>query len=317
MNPGLYQLYACLADGRLHSGATLSEGLGISRAAVWKRVQALRAIGLEIPATAGGGYRLERPIELLDADDIRSQASAAELVVDTVGAVDSTNARLAAAGGRHGHALLAEAQTAGRGRRGRGWLSPPGSGLYLSLAWHFESGLAGLAPLSLVVGLTAAETLQQASSAPITVKWPNDLLAHDRKLGGCLAEMSGAAEGPCRAIVGIGINLFPTPAMGGLDQAWTTLADHGEPVGRNRLAARLLDALAQSLARFDRDGFDSFLARWPAVDALSDRAVRIIHANASETTGTACGIDGQGRLVLESAGQRRAIASGEVSVRVR
>src|SRR5699024_1227726 len=79
MNPGLYQLYACLADGRLHSGATLSEGLGISRAAVWKRVQALRAIGLEIPATAGGGYRLERPIELLDADDIRSQASAAEL----------------------------------------------------------------------------------------------------------------------------------------------------------------------------------------------------------------------------------------------
>lgn len=317
MNPGLYQLYARLADGRLHSGATLSEELGISRAAVWKRVQALRAIGLEIPATAGGGYRLERPIELLDAESIRSQSAAADLVVAIAGAVDSTNARLAGAGGRHGHALLAEAQTAGRGRRGRSWLSPPGSGLYLSLAWHFESGLAGLAPLSLVVGLTAADTLRQVSGAPVTVKWPNDLFVDDRKLGGCLVEMSGAAEGPCRAVVGIGINLFPTPAMHGLDQVWTTLADHGEPVGRNRLAAHLLDALAIALARFDRHGFDDFLARWPAFDALLDRPVRIIHANGSETPGTARGIDGQGRLVLETAGERRAIASGEVSVRVR
>ncbi|HSH28135.1 MAG TPA: biotin--[acetyl-CoA-carboxylase] ligase [Wenzhouxiangella sp.] len=317
MNPGLFHLYARLADGRVHSGAVLADELGISRAAVWKRVQALRAIGLEIPAMAGGGYRLERPIELLDADDIRSHTSAAELVVNTAGAVDSTNARLAAAGGRHGHALLAEAQTAGRGRRGRRWQSPPGSGLYLSLAWHFESGLAGLAPLSLVVGLTAAETLREVSGAPVAVKWPNDLLVDNDKLGGCLVEMSGAAEGPCRAVIGIGINLFPTPAMDGLDQAWTTLADHGEPVGRNRLAARLLDALAIALAGFDRHGFDDFLARWPAFDALSGRPVRIIHASGSETAGTARGIDAQGRLVLETADRRRAIASGEVSVRAR
>lgn len=317
MKPDLYQLYARLADGELHSGAPLADEFGISRAAVWKRVQALRDMGLTIPATAGDGYRLERPIELLDAEDIRSQTGAAELVVSIAGAVDSTNARLAKAGGRHGHALLAEAQTAGRGRRGRGWQSPPGSGLYLSLAWHFESGLAGLAPLSLVVGLSAAETLRQIGGAPVTVKWPNDLFIDDRKLGGCLVEMSGAAEGPCRAVVGVGINLFATPAIERVDQAWTALADHGEPVSRNRLAGRLLDALASALAHFDRRGFDDFLVRWPAFDALGDRPVRVIHANGSETQGTARGIDGQGRLVLETGDSRRAIASGEVSVRVR
>lgn len=318
MKPGLHQLYARLADGELHNGAALAEELGVTRAAVWKRMQALRDMGLEISGAAGDGYRLPRPIELLDGDAIRRRLGRGELVVEVAGAVDSTNARLAAAGGPHAHALLAEAQTAGRGRRGRGWQSPPGSGLYLSLAWHFESGLAGLAPLSLVVGLTVAETLRQANGADVTVKWPNDLFVEAGKLGGCLVELGGAAEGPCRAIIGIGINLFDTASMANVDQAWTALADHGEAVGRNDLAARLLDALAAALADFDRHGFDDFLARWPAFDALADRPVRVIHANGSEMTGTARGIDGQGRLQLETDdGGRRAIASGEVSVRVR
>lgn len=317
MKPGLYQLYAQLADGRLHNGAVLADELGITRAAVWKRMQALRDMGLEISGAAGDGYRLDQPIELLDAEDIRSQSRASGLVIEVSGAVDSTNARLAEAGSRHGHALLAETQTAGRGRRGRGWQSPPGSGLYLSLAWHFDAGLAGLAPLSLVVGLTAAKTLRQVSGAPAAVKWPNDLFIDDHKLGGCLVEMSGAAEGPCRAVVGVGINLLPTPAMESIDQAWTALANHGEPVGRNRLAGRLLDALASALAQFDQHGFDDFLARWSAFDALADRPVRVIQANGSETNATARGIDGQGRLVLETGNGRRAIASGEVSIRVR
>jgi BirA family biotin operon repressor/biotin-[acetyl-CoA-carboxylase] ligase len=106
--------------------------------------------------------------------------------------------------------------------------------------------------------------------------------------------------------------------MANVDQAWTALADHGAAVGRNDLAARLLDALVAALADFDRHGFDDFLARWPAFDALADRPVRVIHGNGSEMTGTARGIDGQGRLQLETDdGRRRAIASGEVSVRVR
>lgn len=316
MKPGLLDLYARLSDGRLHNGAALAEELGITRAAVWKRMQALREMGLEISGTAGDGYRLPHAVELLDADAISARLATPGIELAVAGAVDSTNARLAAAGSPHQHAVLAEAQTAGRGRRGRGWRSPPGSGLYLSLAWHFESGLAGLAPLSLVVGLTTAETLRQAGGAAVQVKWPNDLFVGDAKLGGCLVELGGAAEGPCRAVLGIGINLFRTPAMDDVDQAWTALEDHGRAVGRNALAASLIDALADALARFDRDGFDDFLARWRGFDLLHDRPVRLIRGDGSTSRGTARGIDHQGRLMLEVDGKTRPIASGEVSVRV-
>lgn len=317
MKSGLYELYARLADGQVHNGATLARELGITRAAVWKRMQALREMGLEISGTAGDGYRLEHAVDLLDAGSIRGRLTDSGIQVHVAGAVDSTNARLAADGSPHGHALVAEAQTAGRGRRGRGWQSPPGSGLYLSLAWHFESGLAGLAPLSLVVGLTAAESLGRASGAPVRVKWPNDLWIDDAKLGGCLVELGGAAEGPCRAVIGIGINLFRTPAMAGVDQAWTALEDHGAPVERNALAAELIEALASALVQFDRGGFDDFLAGWPDFDALQDRPVRVIGGDGSETSGVARGVDRQGRLMLEADAATRPIASGEVSVRVR
>jgi len=317
MKAGLYKLYARLADGQLHNGAALAQELGITRAAVWKRMQALRDIGLEISGTAGDGYRLAHPVDLLDADTVRAQLTVAGIDVEVAGAVDSTNARLVSSGARHGQALVAEAQTAGRGRRGRGWQSPPGCGLYLSLAWHFESGLAGLAPLSLVVGLTVAETLGRTEPARVKVKWPNDLFIDDAKLGGCLVELGGAAEGPCRAIIGVGINLFRTPAMADIDQAWTALEDHGVVSERNALAAALIEVLADALARFDRDGFDPFLARWPQFDAVLDRPVRIVRGDGSEIAGVARGIDRQGQLKLEMAGKTRAVASGEVSLRVR
>lgn len=315
MKPGLHELYARLADGELHNGAALAEELGITRAAVWKRMQSLREMGLEISGTAGDGYRLPHAVDLLRAEAIRERLRSSDVEVEVAGAVDSTNARLTEQGWPHGKALVAEAQTAGRGRRGRGWQSPPGSGLYLSLAWRFESGLAGLAPLSLVVGLSAAETLRETSGAPVTVKWPNDLFVADAKLGGCLVELGGAAEGPCRAVIGIGINLFRTPAMDSVDQAWTALETHGEAVERNRLAAALIDALSTALARFDREGFDEFLDRWADFDRLDGREVRVIGGGDSVARGIARGVDGQGRLKLETGGKIRAIASGEVSVR--
>lgn len=315
MQPSLHELFIRLADGRVHNGAELAEAFGITRAAVWKRVEGLRRLGLAIGGTAGDGYRLERPIELLDRERIEGQLAAEGIEVEVAGAVDSTNARLAERGSPHGLALVAEAQTAGRGRRGRDWLSPAGSGLYLSLGWHFESGLAGLAPLSLVVGLTVAETLEHTSSAPVRVKWPNDLFLADTKLGGCLVEIGGAAEGPCRAAVGVGINLYRNPGHANIDQATAALEDYGDLPGRNYLAATMIDALAGSLTRFDREGFEPFLARWPAFDALADRAVRILHEGRPEQSGTAHGIDAQGRLLVDTSASLQAIGSGEVSIR--
>lgn len=317
MKPGLHQLYARLADGRRHNGAALADELGITRAAVWKRMQALRKLGLDITGTAGDGYRLPHAIELLEAGRIRTAMRSPGVSVTVAGAVDSTNARLAALGSPHATALVAEAQTAGRGRRGRGWLSPPGSGLYLSLGRHFESGLAGLAPLSLVVGMSAAECLREHADAPVGVKWPNDLFAGSSKLGGCLVEISGAAEGPCRVVAGVGINLFPAPTLETLDRTWTSLSQIGTVPGRNCLAAAMIDTLTSALETFERDGFETFRARWPALDVLEERPVVVIHSDGSGLEGTAEGIDEQGRLQVRIGGETRALASGEVSVRGR
>lgn len=317
MKPGLYALYARLADGALHNGAALAEEFDLTRAAVWKRMQGLRELGLEIIGTAGDGYRLPHPVELLDAKRLTGHLRSRNVEVEVAGAVDSTSARLGESGDVHARALVAEAQTAGRGRRGRGWQSPPGSGLYLSMGWRFESGLAGLAPLSLVVGLSAARCLRRAGAETARVKWPNDLFIDDAKVGGCLVEVSGAAEGPCRAIVGIGINLFATPSMEALDQRWTVLEDHAAAVERNRLAAALIDELAEAFAAFDRDGFDRALEEWPDFDALDGRTVDVLVDGRRVAAGSAAGVDRQGRLRLETDQGPRLLAAGEVSIRAR
>jgi BirA family biotin operon repressor/biotin-[acetyl-CoA-carboxylase] ligase len=317
MKPGLEALYARLADGERHNGAELARELGITRAAVWKRMEALRRLGLDIEGSAGDGYRLAHPVERLDADLITSALHDERVTVAIAGAVDSTNARLLAEEPAHGRALLAEAQTGGRGRRGRSWLSPLGAGVYLSLAWRFESGLAGLAPLSPLVGLTVALTLDGLTPGAVKVKWPNDLLLDDAKLGGCLVEVSGAAEGPCRAVVGVGINLFRSASAAAIDQRWTALAEHGNPPGRNALAAAVLDALAAALGDSDRHGFESRLACWRTYDALADRPVRLLRDGRPDLDGIARGIDDHGRLRLETGEAMLAFGSGEVSVRVR
>jgi|SRR5690625_2269376 len=316
MSASAASLFACLADGRVHSGAQLADALGISRQAIWKQIETLRETGLEIHARPGRGYQLARPVEQLDKNLVNSLVKSPAVRATVVGAVNSTNQSLLDARASHGQALLAETQLAGRGRRGRSWISPPGSGLYVSLAWDFDCGLTRLAPLSLVVGLTAAKCLRQLSEAPVTVKWPNDLFIQQAKLGGCLVEVSGAAEGPCRAVVGIGINLFPNRAMSSVSQAWTTLEDHGSGPGRNRLAAALLDGLASALEQFEADGFAPFYAKWDPYDALAGLPIRVVSGQKVMIRGTAAGIDRHGQLLVRCDGRIKTVAGGEVSIRV-
>ncbi|QOC22905.1 biotin--[acetyl-CoA-carboxylase] ligase [Wenzhouxiangella sp. AB-CW3] len=315
MSPEIQELYIRLADGQRHNGAALAEELGISRAAVWKRIQSLRQLGLAVAGTAGDGYRLDQAIELLDPALIREHLGPSRIQLEVVGAVDSTNSRLADSRNVHARAIVAEAQKAGRGRRGRDWQSPPG-GLYLSLGWEFSSGLAGLAPLSLVVGLAAASAIRSLGIDGIRVKWPNDLVIGDAKLGGCLVEVNGAAEGPCRAIIGIGINCH-RPAGTALDQPVTGLSEHTNASMRNRLAGSILSRLETDLPRLDRDGFEAFLPAWQDFDALAGRTVEIRRAANEDFSGRAEGIDGQGRLLVRRDHRVQALGSGEVSVRGR
>lgn len=314
------QILALLADGRFHSGEDLGRALGVSRAAVWKQLARLRTAGVPLQAVRGRGYRLPEPLELLSAANIRGQLSAAARArldrLDVLQETDSTSAWLR----RHRApgqtwACLAERQTAGRGRRGRAWVSPFAGNLYLSLGWRFEGGPAALGPLSLVAGAATAEAIEAETGVAVGLKWPNDLYIGDRKFGGLLVEMAGEPAGPCDIVLGVGINLhMPEAAARGIDQPWTDLGRHAAtPPGRNRLAAAVLEALLQALPMAGDAGH--WLAAWRQRDCLRDRPVRVCEGERIRE-GIARGIDDQGALLLEEPQGLRPVAAGEVSIRV-
>jgi len=304
------------------SGAELAGELGVTRSAVWKRIESLRAAGVEIDAVPGRGYALVRPLQLLDPVAITaglSKPARAELAgLDVLFETDSTNAQALRAGppSRGSHVWLAERQTAGRGRRGRPWRSPLAAHVYLSLSRRFEGGIAALQGLSLAAGVAAAEALHVLGYRAVGLKWPNDLLADGGKLGGILVEVSGEAAGPVRAVVGLGLNVtMPGSAACGIDQPWSDLASLSPtPVSRQAICIGLLDALLPMLARFEREGLAPFLPGWARHDLLAGRPVRVVEGE-RVTEGVAMGISADGALRLRDAGGERLCHAGETSLR--
>ncbi|MEO8366529.1 MAG: bifunctional biotin--[acetyl-CoA-carboxylase] ligase/biotin operon repressor BirA [Pseudoxanthomonas sp.] len=304
------------------SGDALARDAGLTRAAMWKRVQALRDAGVEIDAQAGRGYALRHPLELLQADAIvealPAHIRAGIAALDLAWSLDSTNSELLR---RETPAsgiaiLMAERQTGGRGRRGKTWSSPLAAHLYLSVARQFTGGLARLGGLSLVAGVAAAEALHACGYPDVRLKWPNDLLVDDRKLGGLLVEGGGEHAGPVRAVIGLGVNVrMPEAVAASIDQPWIDLAGlQGHAPARNRIAAILLAHLVPALDQFDAEGLAPFLARYARFDALAGRWVEI-HLGADVHSGIALGIAADGALRVEIGGEERLFHAGEVSVR--
>ena len=212
-NAIIQRLAGYLSVQESRSGEAIAKELGCSRTAVWKHVESLRSLGIEIDAVAGKGYLLREPLELLDSSLILGSLDPAVRNrlrnLDIESSLDSTNSALhrLAVEDQHAAVILAEHQTSGRGRRGRQWHSPYARNLYLSMGWKFENALSELGCLALVVALATARALSWAGLEGHRVKWPNDLLLDDRKLCGCLVEVQGDSQGPCHAVVGIGINV--------------------------------------------------------------------------------------------------------------
>lgn len=316
-------LLATLAAGPT-SGEALAARLGISRSAVHKHIEALRDAGIDVDAQAGRGYALREPCELLDAQRIRDALSApirtllAILEVEWI--VDSSNSVLLRREGVADGAevLLVEGQSGGRGRRGREWRSPLAANLYLSLARRYAGGLARLGGLSLAAGVAVAEALQSLG-VDVQLKWPNDLVADGRKLGGLLVEGGGEHAGPVRAVIGLGLNVrMPQGAARGIDQPWIDLAGIAPAAtSRNTLAATVLERLLPALESFDREGLAPFRERFAGFDALRDREVAVTGAG-DALHGTARGLADDGGLCLRlSNGELRTVHAGEVSVRAR
>ena len=319
------------------SGDELARASGQTRAAVWKRIDALRAAGVAITAQAGRGYALAQPLELLDADAIRAQLppmlQAQIVAFDVAWSLDSTNSELLrrATPGDGVAVLLAERQTGGRGRLGRHWASPLAANLYLSLARMFSGGLARLPGLSLVAGVATAEALHALGFADVRLKWPNDLVVVDgaavngatvdgaglRKLGGLLVEGGGENAGPARAVLGLGLNVhMPAGSAADIAQPWTDLATlAGATPARNHLAATVLAHWLPALDQFDAEGLSPFLARYARFDALAGREV-VLHADGVARVAVALGLADDGALRVRLQGCEQRVHSGEVSVRV-
>ena len=304
------------------SGDALAREAGLTRAAVWKRIEALREAGVAIEARAGRGYALAAPVDLLDAGAIRAALPAPVrdrlAALDVAWSLDSTNSELLRRGmsGPGAQVLLAERQTGGRGRRGRTWASPLAAHVYLSLARRFDGGLARLGGLSLVAGVAAAEALRAAGHAEVGLKWPNDLFAGGRKLGGLLIEGGGEHGGPVQAVIGIGINVrMPEAAARTIGQPWTDLSRLAAgPVSRDAVVVALLARLLPALDLFDAEGLAPFLPRFAALDVLRGREVTVAGGAASES-GIALGVADDGALRVDVAGRVRLFHAGEVSVR--
>ncbi len=313
------------------TGQALSHASGQTRAAVWKRIAALRAAGVDIIAQAGRGYALTRPMELLDADMIRAglppslQPSISTL--DIAWSLDSTNSELLRRmTPTEGVAvLLAERQTGGRGRRGRTWASPLAANIYLSLARMFSGGLARLPGLSLVAGVATAEALHSLGYPDVRLKWPNDVVVVDadglRKLGGLLIEGGGEHAGPVRAVLGLGLNVAMPPAFAAtITQPWTDLACLANVAGRtpsrNEIVATLLAHWIPALTQFDAEGLSPFLARYAALDVLAGCDVTL-HAGADgpARTAHALGLAEDGALRVRIDGREVRVHSAEVSAR--
>jgi len=322
MRPEAFRLFRALSGGSPLNARRYAEKVGVSHSEVRKQVEELRRAGLPVEVVRAGDYCLGWPVRLLDADEIHKAADSPDVTVDIVDGTESTNRDLTEHF-VHRRVRAAEFQTCGRGRRGRGWISPPGCGVYLSFGFKFESGLPRLGSLSLVAGLVAAEVVVD-EGVRAALKWPNDLVVDDTKLGGLLVEIRGASDGPCEVVAGVGINVrLPRDETGSCrfiapDQPWTdihTAAAGCHDLDRNRIIGRLTGALDAAFAQFERHGFEPFMVRWSALDTLEGRNVRVEFGTGSVLEGVAAGVDGHGQLRVKTSQGIRSVNAGEVSVR--
>jgi len=318
MRPLSFRVLRRLCASTFTSGAVLARELSVSRSTIWSAVRDIERSGVAIEHGMGRGYRLVQSIEFIDASGVQAMLgqSARGLALTVLDHCESTNtalARQAETGAPHGTVLLAEWQTAGRGRFDRKWSSAPGAGLTFSVLWRFDKGTS-LAGLSLVVGLAVADALRVLGLREVRLKWPNDVLVRRRKLAGVLTEIRGDMLGPCAAVIGIGLNVrLPQATIDAIDQPVTDLARSGlDNLDRNSILAAVLSGLASALERFGREGFAPFRREWQAHCASLHRTVRVVLPDGGVVRGTMLGVDAQGALRIDVAGETRRVFSGEL-----
>jgi len=302
------------------SGEAISDKLGLTRAAVWKHVESLRAHGYRIDAMPARGYRLAEVPDRLSPLELRPLLNTHDLGqvlhwYEELGSTSDRAKELADEGADHGTVVVAEAQTAGRGRRGRIWASPPRRNLYFSVVLRPELPPARAAELTLVASIALCDALRQAG-VQAGIKWPNDLLASGRKIAGILTELAAEPDRVQWVVVGAGVNVnaraedFPEELRAG---ATSVLLERGQAAPRALLAAACFTALEEWLDRHAEEGFGPVREAWRERSVTLGREV-IVKADGREIAGTAEDIDESGALLVRSRAGVERILSGDVQL---
>ncbi len=327
MSAGLERVLEALrsAGDAACSGEALSAALGVSRAQVWKHVETLRARGYAIQGAPGGGYRLEARPDRLYPEELRDGLATRWLAREILwlDSTDSTNrvaAERAREGAPHGLAVVAEGQTAGRGRLGRAFFSPPYLNLYTSLVLRPALTTAQAPTTILAAAVAVAETVaaEAGDARAVEIKWPNDVLLGGLKTSGILMELQAEATRVGFLVLGIGVNLnvecetFPE-AFRALA---TSLRSHtGRRIDRPAFSRRLYGTLEDVLDLHAERGFEALRPRFEHFFRMRGRRVRVADLGGSEIAGSAAGIDADGALLVEDAqGRTHCVVAGDVTI---
>ena len=317
-----------LADGERHSARALAEALGITQADVCEQISSFPRWGLKVDAQRRASFRLSRPIDLLIRekvlagldDDVMTKVAWLEVFPE----IDSTNDFLLNASPPSSNSLsvcLAEFQRTGRGRHGRRWYAPFGGGLCLSLGWCFDEVPRDLAALSLAVGLVVRDVVHSVTGRWASLKWPNDLIWNDRKLGGILVETSPGSQGRCYVVIGIGINIWIEADWLEAVSDWPHGAvdlyrmTEGKQPSRNALASQIIQGLEGLLDGYPAHGFQAQHAEFLKANYLKGLTVAVSEGK-KQVLGEVVDVDVDGALVVRTGLGNRRILSGEVNVRL-
>lgn len=309
-----------LSHEQFVSGQYLAAKLNLSRAAISKQIKSLSDLGLDIYSVTGKGYKLAQPLTLLSSSKIVDDS---KISVEVHPVIDSTNDYIKRQLREgiilaEGHTVVAECQTDGKGRRGKVWVSPFGSHLYMTRYCQSADGLAAASGLSLAVGIAVLEAIGTFVDAEVKLKWPNDVLINNKKIAGVLVEAEGQSDGLCHLIIGIGINVaMPELSGQAIDQPWSDLNSYANgAIDRNELAKALIEKLDAVIAEYKESQLTELYETWNKHNAYKSKLIKLQSANTTKT-GICLGVDTTGALLVEDLNTHKIqkFHGGEISLR--
>lgn len=318
-------LLVVLNEHEFCSDEMLATQFATTHSAINKAIKCLQSLGLMIESVAGKGYRLQHKLELLDSDVIHSHlqkgchSSKDQLLLfDQLSSTNQLASKLVAPNQGYWSAVLSELQTAGRGRRGRTWVSPYAANIYLSMVWTLSRPLSQAAVLSPFLALRVGQCLQRLGVPDVQVKWPNDIYCDGKKVAGLLLECFAELTDSCTLVIGVGVNVsMSTYKTITIDQEWIDLlavmgAD--DCLSRNQLAAELINSLFAALLEFESGQMGAWQEQWQAMDAFHGQSVSLQDPYQG-LSGIARGICADGAYKVSNKEGEHRLLTGDMSLR--